>query len=122
MCSSDLHDQITRYDGPATCVECHPFHAQGMFGSVHYQWSAPTPNVPNIVGHAGKGERGFNTYCGTPLSSPRSTCATCHVGAGGAPGAQMTADQLANIDCLMCHQDPYKRKTGGPIEPLTVPT
>lgn len=110
------HDSIDRYDGPTTCVACHPYDAAGMFGSVHYQWTGPTQNVPSIAGPAGKGERGFNTYCGTPLSSRRFACANCHVGNGGAPTKDMSVDQLANIDCLMCHQDAYKRKPAGPFE------
>ena len=112
------HEGIQTYDGPGTCVACHPYDAAGMLGSAHYQWTGPTPNVPSIVGPAGKGERGFNTYCGSPLSSRRSTCTPCHAGNGGTPSGEMTPEQLANIDCLMCHQDQYKRKAAGPFETI----
>ena len=117
--NNPAHEGITEYNGPATCVACHPNEARGMFGSTHYQWSGPTPKVPNIVGNAGKAERGFNTYCGTPDSSRRSTCTNCHAGNGGTPTDTMTAAQLNNIDCMMCHQDLYKRKAAGPFEPLS---
>ncbi len=90
-----------------------------MFGSVHYQWTGPTPNAANIPGSAGKRELGFNTYCGTPASSPWATCTSCHVGYGKQPTPTMTSEQLHNIDCMMCHQEAYKRKLAGPFEPQT---
>ncbi len=104
------HAAIEEYTGPAVCVACHPVQTENMFGSVHYQLTGPTPNVTSISGNAGKGELGFNTYCGTALSSPRATCASCHVGNGKTPSANITTSQLHNIDCLMCHQEKYKRK------------
>jgi hypothetical protein len=55
------HLSITEYTGPETCVVCHQGEAEDTFHSVHYQWSGPTPNVPNIAGDAGKGDVGFNT-------------------------------------------------------------
>jgi hypothetical protein len=99
--------------------------ARDMHGSVHYQQNGPTDYVTNIDGLGG--ERGFdyaatgiNTYCGTHENSPRFTCAGCHVGNGRFPMAQSEFElldpsspeahaQLANIDCLMCHQEVYKR-------------
>ncbi|MDZ7698241.1 MAG: hypothetical protein U5R49_15410 [Deltaproteobacteria bacterium] len=115
----DEHMLIDQYDGPATCVACHEEEAREMFGSVHYQWSGSTPNVPDISGPAGKGDRGFNTYCGTVVSSRRISCWGCHVGNGKAPSTQATAEQLNNIDCMMCHQPLYERKARGPFETLT---
>ncbi len=108
------HQAITEYNGPATCIECHDVEAESMFTSVHYQWTGPTPNVPNIPANAGKADLGFNTYCGSVVSSPRATCASCHVGYGNTPSATMSYRQLANIDCLMCHQDQYQRKLVDP--------
>jgi hypothetical protein len=114
------HDSITEYLGPQTCVACHQAQAEAMFGSVHYRQSGPTPNVPNILGEAGErgfGDIGFNTYCGTHITSSRATCAGCHVGYGRYPQETMTPEQLANIDCLMCHQDAYRRTPAGPFQP-----
>ncbi len=114
---------ITNYTGPEVCVACHETQARAVHSSVHYQQNGPTDFVDNINGLAG--ERGFdfaatgiNTYCGTHENSPRFTCAGCHVGNGRFPAstadfAAMTLTQqrteLANIDCLMCHQQAYKR-------------
>lgn len=61
---------------------------------------------------------GINTYCGAHQNSPRFTCAGCHVGNGRYPRtpAELTAlaptqqlAELANVDCLTCHQQVYKR-------------
>ncbi|MEA3274513.1 MAG: hypothetical protein U9Q81_04305 [Pseudomonadota bacterium] len=130
--SGDPHASITGYVGPATCVECHQIEALDMHGSVHYQQGGAFPNVTNIPpDFVSAGERpahaaadlvatGVNTYCGTHENSPRFTCAGCHVGNGRFPMAQSefelldpnsveAHEQLANIDCLTCHQELYKR-------------
>ena len=52
------HSNITSYAGPSTCLACHRQQAVSMFGSVHYQWTGATPNVPNIPGNAGKADWG----------------------------------------------------------------
>lgn len=101
---------VDAYEGPRTCVKCHAKHAVDMFGSVHYQWDGPTPNVPNIEGNAGKGNDSFNTYCGAVNASRRAVCWKCHVGNGKVVTETADEEQLNNIDCLMCHQDAYKRK------------
>ncbi len=122
--AQQAHATITSYEGPVTCIACHEQQARDMFGSVHYQEMGNTPNVANIDGPAGKGSNGglvMNSYCGTPATSSRATCATCHVGNGRIPSTEMSLGQLANIDCMMCHQDAYKRTPAGPFEPLTFP-
>ena len=122
----DPHASINAYNGPQTCVACHEDEARSLHGSVHYQQSGPTDYVTNIDGPSGErwngpsglGYSGINTYCGAHETSPRFTCAGCHVGNGRFP---KTADELlglddvgqlkelSNIDCMMCHQEQYKR-------------
>lgn len=114
-----VHSEIDTYEGPQTCVACHEKEAMEMFGSVHYQWTGPTPSVPNIAGQAGKGDKGFNTYCGSVESSRHVACYGCHVGNGGNPGPTVSMDQLSNIDCMMCHQEAYERKPAPPQETVT---
>ncbi|HEY9050141.1 MAG TPA: cytochrome c3 family protein, partial [Gammaproteobacteria bacterium] len=114
------HSEITEYTGPETCVACHEEEAQQMHLSVHYQQTGPTPNVPNILGTAGKSEGAFNTYCGSIRTSPFFTCAGCHVGNGLPPSPEMTSEQLNNIDCLMCHQDDYARIGAPPYQDYEV--
>ncbi len=124
--SGDPHAAISVYEGPGTCLGCHEDEAREMHGSVHYQQSGPTDFVTNISGPAGErwnglpgeGFSGVNTYCGAHENSPRFTCAGCHVGNGRFPKTpdlfltlsnEEQLDELANIDCLTCHQDQYKR-------------
>ena len=133
-CTSPIadHCNITAYTGPEVCVACHEDQARDMHGSVHYQQGGAFDFVTNIpTDFAAAGERpakaagdlvatGVNTYCGTHENSPRFTCAGCHVGNGRFPMAQSLFEQLdpasaeahaqlANIDCLTCHQEVYKR-------------
>lgn len=118
------HAGIAAYEGPKTCVACHQQQALEMFGSVHYQEMGETPAVPNIDGPAGKGLNGarvMNSYCGTPTTSSRATCATCHVGNGRLPSPELTQQQLENIDCMLCHQDAYKRLPDGPYQTISFP-
>ena len=110
------HETITEYIGPETCVVCHEAQAQAEHASVHYQQTGPTPNVPNISGYAGKTDKAFNTYCGTPVTSSRATCAGCHVSYGKYPTDVATTDQLNNVDCMMCHQENYARIAAPPYE------
>ncbi len=123
--NGDHSDCITEYTGPEVCVSCHLEDALEMHGSVHYQQHGETDFVTNIDGLAGErafdiGETGINTYCGTHENSPRFTCSGCHVGNGRFPMLQQefaeldpespeAQAQLANIDCMICHQDIYKR-------------
>jgi hypothetical protein len=113
------HSNITSYAGPSTCLACHRQQAVAMFGSVHYQWTGATPNVPNIPGNAGKAELGFNTYCGSVETSRHIACYSCHAGAGLAPNQTMSEAQLSNIDCMTCHQELYRRAPAAPFENLT---
>ncbi len=124
----EAHAHITAYEGPGTCVTCHEEQAEDMHGSVHYQQTGPTDFVTNIEGPGGErgnGAIGINTYCGTHENSPRFTCAGCHVGNGRFPKPELPMDEparteeLSNIDCLMCHQEVYKRFPAGDFEPLT---
>ena len=57
------HETISRYDGPQTCIACHPTEAREAHASLHYQQSGPTPFVPNIPGDAGKNNGALNTRC-----------------------------------------------------------
>jgi hypothetical protein len=58
------HLSITSYNGPSTCTACHTNAAKEMLGTLHMQWSGPTPNVTNGGGAVlGKGVKGINTFC-----------------------------------------------------------
>lgn len=112
----EAHATITEYTGPETCVGCHEAEANAAHASVHYQQNGSTPYVTNIDGKAGKTEKAYNSYCGTPVTSPRSTCAGCHVSNGKYPTEVATTEQLNNVDCMMCHQENYARIAAPPYE------
>ncbi len=98
------------YSGPGTCLECHDKEAHEIFGSTHYQWKGDTPAMLNATGTLqGKHAGAVNTYCGNILGNWNG-CSACHIGLGDEPAANVSAPQLENIDCLICHQEEYKRK------------
>jgi hypothetical protein len=104
------HQNLT-YEGPGTCLECHGDEAHDVFESTHYQWKGATPDMLNATGTLqGKHAGAVNTYCGNILGNWNG-CSACHIGLGEEPGATATTAQLENIDCLICHQEAYKRKT-----------
>ncbi len=106
--AASAHAGITSYNGPATCIACHPTQAQGMLNSLHMQWAGKTPELTNAPNQTlGKGVKGINTFCTYAMSSG-GACFNCHVRAdGNAPHAP----SLNDVDCLMCHNDTYQRKT-----------
>jgi hypothetical protein len=113
------HAGITEYWGTYSCLACHEDAAIDVFGSVHYQWTGPAPRAVGITGEAGKASKAFNTYCGTPQTSLKSSCWSCHIGSGLMPSKDISLDQVENIDCLICHQDQYRRKAGPATEQVT---
>jgi hypothetical protein len=102
------HQNIA-WQGPATCLQCHQTQAQQVFHSVHYQWLGDTPYMTNGPLSQGKLDVGVNSYC-INTTGNWAGCGACHVGLGARPEPQLSQAQLENIDCLICHQDNYKRK------------
>lgn len=103
------HQNLT-YNGPGTCLDCHNGEAHDVFGSTHYQWKGEaTYMVDGSSLLQGKHAGAVNTYCGN-ITGNWTGCSSCHIGMGAEPEATVSDSQLANIDCLVCHQDAYKRK------------
>ena len=127
------HQGLTTYTGSASCstTNCHPGKALEVHGSAHYQLKGQTPAVPNLGGQIAGKMGQINDFCTYPdinwLFEMNNTagatvvvgCGSCHVGMGAKPEPTATPAQLANIDCLMCHSDVYKRKAV--IEPPNTP-
>jgi len=117
------------YEGTATCLTCHEAEAKSFFASQHYQWRGNAPSIVNARGRQLGKINTFNDFCTSPTgnwigivrNSRGETltrgCSACHAGLGKLPTAEMTADQLENIDCLICHAAGYRRElyeeTGG---------
>lgn len=112
------HDGLN-WSGPETCLQCHGDEAVEVHGSVMYQWQGESPEVVNGPAIQGKISGGVNSYCINILGN-WDACGNCHVGLGAMPEPEATPEQLANIDCLICHQEDYKRKKiDGVFEPDT---
>jgi hypothetical protein len=99
-----------RYRGPGTCLRCHRREAHQVFRSTHYQWKGPTPDMLNQAGSLqGKHAGAVNAYCGSIVGN-WAGCSSCHIGRGAEPESTPSGAQLRNIDCLICHQEDYRRK------------
>lgn len=109
------------YEGTKTCLECHRKEAESFFRSQHYQWRAETPQIVNARGKRLGKLNTFNDFCTSPTgnwiglvrNSRGDTltkgCSACHAGLGKLPSETMSAEQLENIDCLVCHAAGYRR-------------
>jgi hypothetical protein len=88
----------------AKCLECHASAGSTAISSLHGMMPTLSPNVTNATGFSQKlGE--INTFCSYPNPDMAgSACLTCHPTLG--KFSNLTA---ADLDCLMCHNDSYKR-------------
>ena len=102
------HQTISAWQGTATCIACHETEAQEVFHSVHYQWLGQTPYLIDGPDLQGKFDMGVNSYC-INIRGNWTGCSSCHVGLGALPATAINTAQLDNIDCLICHQERYKR-------------
>ncbi|HSN56733.1 MAG TPA: MopE-related protein [Candidatus Sulfomarinibacteraceae bacterium] len=102
------HDSLV-WNGSQTCLQCHTAEAHEVHGSVMYQWQGETPEMASGPARQGKIAGAVNSYCINILGN-WGACGNCHVGLGAQPSAEATPEQLANIDCMMCHQEAYRRK------------
>ena len=107
------HDGLA-WTGQDTCLECHEDEANEVHGSVMYQWQGQSPAVVNGPPVQGKISGGVNSYCINILGN-WGVCGNCHVGFGARPTAEATPEQLENIDCMICHQQAYRRKKEGDV-------
>ena len=126
---------ITKYEGSATCIECHRDEVVEFFHSYHYQLYSIVNDVSGYSGIPLGSRYVYNDFCGAifwngtkPINwigyvvlkkAPEgyedlvgqftglTGCSMCHgVGMGLPPSSSETEEQLGNIDCLACHADP----------------
>ncbi len=110
------HDGLV-WNGSETCLQCHTTQAHEVHASVMYQWEGATPDMTSGPDLQGKISGAVNSYCISILGN-WDTCGNCHVGLGQPPAPEATPEQLANIDCMVCHQEAYRRKkVGGTFVP-----
>ncbi len=103
------HESIQVWQGTRTCLACHIEEAKQVFSSTHYQWLGETPYMTSGPSIQGKLDLGVNSYC-INTTGNWNGCGSCHVGLGLRPETSQSQSQLENIDCLVCHQQKYKRK------------
>lgn len=96
-----------------TCLGCHDQEADDVRHSTHYRWKGDALYMLNMDPfEQGKIAGAVNTYCGNVLGNWNG-CSACHIGLGAEPENASPQEELENIDCLMCHQDQYKRVREG---------
>src|SRR5574340_525487 len=112
---------IEHYEGTKTCLQCHQKEAESFFHSQHYQWQGEAPNIVNARGRRLGKINTVNDFCTNPKANwiglVRNSrgeviskgCSACHAGFGKLPSEKLTAAELENIDCLMCHASGYRR-------------
>ena len=111
------HQDIGAWQGTQTCLQCHEDEAQDVFESVHYQWLGDTPYMVDGPAVQGKLDIGVNSYC-INITGNWNGCSSCHAGLGARPERISSQSQLENIDCLICHQESYRRvKVNGTYVP-----
>lgn len=103
------HDTVTgTFDTPAQvtakCLTCHSSQGTDVANSLHGMKAVSSPYVINDTGLSQKlGE--INTFCTYPNPAQAgAACLTCHPTLG-----KFTNLTSSDIDCLMCHNDTYKR-------------
>jgi hypothetical protein len=113
---------VQQFEGTKTCLACHEEQAKHVFGSIHYQWKAPAPNLVNGGGQKIGKINSTNDFCTNPsfqwigiLTNEQGKvigngCSKCHAGLGLKPSETLSQAQLENIDCLVCHAANYRRE------------
>jgi len=99
------------WDGsPGVCLPCHEAEAREIYASVHYQWQGPAPFMAHGPARQGKLAGAHDSYAGHVLGNWEA-CSVCHIGLGSVPveDGEPALVQLADIDCLVCHQVGYRR-------------
>lgn len=97
---AEAHAIIAQYNGPQTCINCHPTEANDALNAEHMQWQGKWTQV--------------NTYCTAPEPADYA-CRSCHASTG-------KVDNLTSkdVDCLVCHNNTYQRALGPQTIVVTV--
>jgi len=85
-----------------------------------YQWQGEAPDMVSGPPVQGKIAGSVNSYC-INIEGNWPGCGSCHIGLGMQPEGVASDEQLANIDCMLCHQQAYRRtrNTSGLFVPDT---
>ncbi|MCB2181743.1 MAG: hypothetical protein KQH63_06950 [Desulfobulbaceae bacterium] len=117
VCDGGPHDNITGTfttpaDVTAKCLECHNLEGAEIINSLHGMMATPAPDVVNATRDSQKLSE-INTFCTYPNPNQAgAACLGCHPTLG--KYENLTA---ADIDCLRCHNDAYKRAFAAEPDP-----
>lgn len=96
----------------AKCLTCHASAGSDLVNSLHGMMPTPSPNVTNDTGLSQKLSE-INTFCSYPNPAMAgSACLSCHPTLG-----KFSNIAAADLDCLMCHNDAYKRVFAAETDP-----
>lgn len=100
-------------DVTKSCIRCHKWEAKEFIKHKHWTWST-TQNMPDHKKSVEIGKKnGINNFClAVPSNWPR--CTSCHAGYGW-KDASFDFGNIANVDCLVCHDTTgtYKKQPNG---------
>jgi octaheme c-type cytochrome (tetrathionate reductase family) len=121
LISSEL---ATGREATAVCLDCHGEQGQQMLSNVHYTWLGEPAEVPGHDEPVAIGKRNLlNNFCiGT--QSNEEACSKCHAGYGFVD-QNFDFEDVAGIDCLVCHDTTgtYIKGPGGePVEGVDLVT
>jgi hypothetical protein len=109
------HQYIQEYEGPATCQMCHGDMTEDVIHSVHYSWEGKMGHYSPVAGSIA--DINWLGMLNEDLNIPGG-CARCHVGSGALPkqADEVTAEDRAGIDCLICHSPVYDTSLRFPVQ------
>ncbi|MFZ2358694.1 MAG: hypothetical protein WA040_05065 [Anaerolineae bacterium] len=109
------HQFIQEYNGPATCEACHGNVTDQVIHSVHYSWEGKMDHYSPVSGSIAR--INWLGILNEKLDIPGG-CGRCHVGSGALPkpADQVTAEDKAGIDCLICHSPVYDTSLRFPVQ------
>jgi hypothetical protein len=109
------HQAIQEYNGPATCEMCHGNVTDEVIHSVHYSWEGKMGHYSPVAGSIA--DINWLGILNEDLNIPGG-CGRCHVGSGALPkpADEVTPEDRAGIDCLICHSPVYDTSLRFPVQ------
>lgn len=109
------HQYIQEYNGPATCQVCHGNVTDDVIHTVHYSWEGKMDHYSPVAGSIAR--INWLGILNETLNIPGG-CGRCHIGSGALPqpADQVTDEEKAGIDCLICHSPAYDTSLRFPVQ------
>jgi hypothetical protein len=103
------------YQGPATCATCHGDVTEDVIHSIHYTWEGKMDHYSPVSGSTAR--INWLGMLNEALNIPGG-CGRCHIGSGAQPkpAGEVSAEDKAGIDCLICHSPVYDTSLRFPVQ------